>query len=71
MSNYLEKAYEDFEKLSEQIITFCKTYSDPFADPKINELIDTVYTEHCHLGTRLKYELNNRSVKKERPKEEW
>lgn len=71
MSSYLEKAYEDFEKLSEQITTFCKTYSEPFADPKINEQINVIYGEHFHLGARLRTELNNRSVKKERPKEEW
>lgn len=71
MNSYLEKAYEDFEKLSDQITKFYKTYHDSFANSSLNNSINVIYDEHRYLETQFRDELNNRSVKKERLKEEW
>ena len=71
MSNHLEKAYKDFEKLSKQIITFYELYNDSFMDSQINNSIKAIYNEYCTLDTCFNRELNNRLTKKERPKEEW
>lgn len=71
MNSHLENAYKDFKKLSKQIVAFYDMYSESFMNSHINNSIKALYDKYCALDTQFSYELNNRSIKKERPKEEW